>query len=50
MSQGLKESYLKWNFTGSSALYSYDVKEKKVSINTEADAAIKEIFCLYAQG
>lgn len=48
--RGLKESYLKGNFTGGSVPYGYDVKDKKVSINPEEGAVIKEIFGLYAQG
>ena len=48
--RGLKESYLKGNFTGGTVPYGYDVKDKKVSINPEEGAVIKEIFGLYAQG
>ncbi len=48
--RGLKESYLKGNYTGGSQLYGYDVVNKKNVINPNEAEIVKEIFTKYAQG
>ena len=47
--RGLRESYLKGNYTGGPVLFGYDVVEKKNVINSVEGAIVKEIFSLYAQ-
>lgn len=48
--RGLKESYLKGNFTGGNQLYGYDVVDKKNVINSNEAEIVKEIFTKYSQG
>lgn len=48
--RGLKESYLKGNFTGGYQLYGYDVVDKKNVINPVEAEIIKEIFARFAKG
>ena len=47
--RGLRESYLKGNYTGGPVLFGYDVVDKKNVINPVEGAIVKEIFGLYAQ-
>ena len=47
--RGLRESYLKGNYTGGPVLFGYDVVDKKNVINPVEGAIVKEIFSLYAQ-
>ena len=47
--RGLRESYLKGNYTGAPVLFGYDVVDKKNVINSVEGAIVKEIFSLYAQ-
>ncbi len=48
--RGMKECYLKGQYTGGSAiLYGYDVVNKKVVINKEESQIIKEIFLKFSQ-
>jgi DNA invertase Pin-like site-specific DNA recombinase len=48
--RGLKESYLKGQFTGGCQLYGYDVVDKKNVINENEAEIVKEIFTKYSQG
>lgn len=48
--RGLKESYLKGNFTGGRQIFGYDVKNKKNIINPTESEIVKEIFDKFAQG
>ena len=42
--RGLRESYLKGNYTGGPVLFGYDVVDKKNVINPVEGAIVKEIF------
>ena len=46
--RGLRERYLKGNYTGGPVLFGYDVVDKKDVINS-VEGVVKEIFSLYAQ-
>lgn len=48
--RGLKESYLKGNFTGGLQLFGYKVVDKKNVIDEEEAEIVKEIFTRFAQG
>ena len=48
--RGLKESYLKGNYTGGAQIYGYDVVEKKNVINPYEAEIIREIFSKFANG
>ncbi|MDE6276145.1 MAG: recombinase family protein [Clostridia bacterium] len=48
--RGLKESYLKGNFTGGYKVYGYDVVDHKPVINQEEAEIVKEIFSKFANG
>ena len=48
--RGLKESYLKGNFTGGFGLYGYDVIDKKNVINPIEAEIVREIFSRFASG
>ena len=48
--RGLKESYLKGNFTGGVQLFGYKVVDKKNVIDENEAEIVKEIFSKYAQG
>ncbi len=48
--RGLRESYLKGNFTGGAQLYGYDVVDMKNVINPNEADIVREIFTKYAQG
>ncbi len=48
--RGLKESYIKGNFTGGVQLYGYDVVDMKNVINPNEADIVREIFTKYAQG
>lgn len=48
--RGMRESYLKGNYTGGILLYGFDVINKKVVINEQEGAIVKEIFTKFAQG
>lgn len=48
--RGLKESYLKGNFTGGFQLYGYKVVDKKNVIDEEEAKIVKEIFTRFSQG
>lgn len=47
--RGLRESYLKGNYTGGPVLFGYDVVDKKNVVNPIEGAIVQEIFGLYAQ-
>lgn len=47
--RGLRESYLKGNYTGGPVLFGYDVVDKKNVVNPTEGAIVQEIFGLYAQ-
>jgi site-specific DNA recombinase len=48
--RGLKESYIKGQFTGGYQLYGYNVVDKKNIINPVEAEIVQEIFTKYAQG
>ena len=48
--RGLKESYIKGNFTGGAQLYGYDIVDMKNVINPNEADIVREIFTKYAQG
>lgn len=48
--RGLKESYLKGQFTGGVQLYGYDVVEKRNVINEQEAEIVREIFTKFSQG
>lgn len=48
--RGLKESYLKGNYTGGAQIYGYDVVDKKNVINPDEAEIIREIFSKFANG
>ena len=48
--RGLKESYIKGQFTGGVQLYGYKVIDKKNVIDEEEAQIVREIFTKYAQG
>ncbi len=48
--RGLRESYIKGNFTGGAQLYGYDIVDKKNVINPNEADIVREIFTKYAQG
>lgn len=48
--RGLRESYLKGNYTGGPQLYGYDVVEQKIVVNPEEAEIVKEIFSKFANG
>jgi len=48
--RGLKESYLKGNYTGGPKLYGYDVVDHKNVINPEEAEIVREIFSKFANG
>ena len=48
--RGLKESYLKGNFTGGNQLFGYKVVDKKNVIDENEAEIVKEIFSKYSQG
>ncbi len=48
--RGLKESYLKGNYTGGPKIFGYDVVEKKNVINPNEAALVQEMFTRYAKG
>lgn len=50
VNRGLRESWLKGNYTGGQGKYGYDVVEKKLVINPEEAAIVLEIFTKYSQG
>ena len=50
VSRGLKESYLKGNYTGGRQLFGYDTKDKKNIINTVEADIVKDIFIRYSHG
>lgn len=47
--RGLRESYLKGNYTGGPVLFGYDVVDKKNVVNPIEGSIVQEIFGLYAQ-
>ncbi len=48
--RGLKESWIKGNFTGGTLIYGYDVINQKYVINEFEAAIVKEIFTKYSEG
>ena len=48
--RGLKESYLKGNYTGGIQIYGYDVVDKKNVINPAEAEIVREIFSKFAAG
>ncbi len=48
--RGMRESYLKGNFTGGVIPYGYTVKDKKVYIDAFEASIVKEIYDKYANG
>ena len=48
--RGLRESYLKGNYTGGAIPFGYDVINKKLVINPIEGEAVKEMFRLFLQG
>ncbi|MEG2450733.1 MAG: recombinase family protein, partial [Clostridia bacterium] len=50
VNRGLRESWLKGNYTGGRGKYGYDVVGQKLVINPEEAAIVLEIFTKYAQG
>lgn len=48
--RGLKESYLKGQFTGGCQIYGYDLENKKNIINPNEAEIVREIFSKYARG
>ena len=48
--RGMRESYLKGNYTGGILLYGFNVIDKKVIIDEQEGPIVKEIFAKFAQG
>lgn len=48
--RGLRESYIKGNFTGGRQIYGYDVVDKKNVINPDEAEIVREIFSKFAKG
>ena len=48
--RGMRESYLKGNYTGGILLYGFNVIDKKVVIDEQEGPIVKEIFAKFAQG
>lgn len=48
--RGLKESWIKGNYTGGTLIYGYDIVNKKYVINETEAAIVKEIYIKYSQG
>ena len=48
--RGLKESYLKGQFTGGNQIYGYDVVEKRNVINEQEAEIVREVFTRFSQG
>ena len=48
--RGMRESYLKGNYTGGILLYGFSVIDKKVVIDEQEGPIVKEIFAKFAQG
>ena len=48
--RGMRESYLKGNYTGGILLYGFTVIDKKVIIDEQEGPIVKEIFAKFAQG
>ena len=48
--RGLKESYLKGQFTGGNQIYGYDVVDKRNVINEQEAEIVREVFTRFSQG
>ena len=48
--RGLKESYLKGQFTGGCQIYGYDVVDKRNVINEQEAEIVREVFTRFSQG